>query len=104
MSVLDLETRNRVKGWPAVAVYVAGWEQVWEPEIYLDENGNEIEGSDGEFVDDVGGRIRVVMVGDDREHLVDLDELEPLDDLDYCAQCGQIGCSHDGREREGGAS
>ncbi len=46
------------------------------------------------------GRVVCVMVGDDRRFTFDPDELTPLNDLDYCASCGQVGCSHDGRERE----
>jgi hypothetical protein len=46
------------------------------------------------------GRVICVMVGDDRRFTFDPDELTPLDDLDYCASCGQVGCTHDGRERE----
>jgi uncharacterized protein YlxP (DUF503 family) len=45
-------------------------------------------------------QVRAVMVGDDREHIVDIDDLTELGELDYCAECGQIGCAHDGRDRE----
>lgn len=41
-----------------------------------------------------------VMVGDDRKHTVDVDDLVPLADEDYCHVCGQIGCTHDGIDRE----
>lgn len=34
----------------------------------------------------------VHMIGDDGEYDVHVDELEPLDDDDYCGTCGQIGC------------
>jgi hypothetical protein len=34
--------------------------------------------------------VRAVMVGDDREHLVDVSELTKLDE-DVCS-CGQLGC------------
>ena len=44
-------------------------------------------------------RVRIVMGGDDREHVVYEHELRVLDDNDYCTQCGQIGCTHDGRIR-----
>ena len=40
-----------------------------------------------------------VMVGDDREFLFPAEDVTPVDDLDYCLSCGQIGCHHDGRER-----
>jgi hypothetical protein len=41
-----------------------------------------------------------VMVGDDLEFTLDVDDLVAIDDDDYCAQCGQIGCAHDGRDRD----
>lgn len=67
------DARYRVRGWPAVAVWVDGYE--------------------------TRSSVRVVMVGDDRRHIVDVDELEPIADDDYCGECGQIGCAHDGRAR-----
>lgn len=32
------------------------------------------------------------MVGDDRVHLVDPDDLTKIEDDDYCHECGQVGC------------
>jgi len=46
-----------------------------------------------------GGLVRAVMVGDDREHTFDVDELTQIDDDAYCAECGQVGCTADGRDR-----
>ena len=46
------------------------------------------------------GKVVMTMVGDDHKYLVDPEDIEPLDELAYCAECGQIGCTHDGRERE----
>jgi hypothetical protein len=46
------------------------------------------------------GTARVVMVGDDREHEVALDDLIDVDDADFCSECGQVGCGHDGRVEE----
>jgi hypothetical protein len=46
------------------------------------------------------GTARVVMVGDDREHEVALDDLIDVDDADFCSECGQVGCGHDGRAEE----
>jgi hypothetical protein len=40
------------------------------------------------------------MVGDDREHIVDVDDLTEIAREDYCGVCGQIGCSHDGLDRD----
>ena len=45
--------------------------------------------------------VEVVMIGDDAIHVVDKDDLQLLDELAYCSECGQVGCGHDGREREG---
>jgi hypothetical protein len=42
----------------------------------------------------------VVMVGDDHRHTVDMDDLSPLPRRDYCGECGQIGCAHDGLDRD----
>jgi hypothetical protein len=39
------------------------------------------------------------MVGDDRVFAFEVDELTKLDEADFCHQCGQIGCTHDGWER-----
>lgn len=48
-----------------------------------------------------GTNARVVMVGDDRVHEVDLDDLVELKREDFCGQCGAIGCQHDGLVRDG---
>ena len=106
MSALDMNARYRVKRWPVVAVYISGYPKRWEPCIgfYVDDDGNECEeeiAGEGEWIEDTEcGQVLVIMVGDDRKHTVDVDDLIPLDELAYCAECGQIGCSHDGRERE----
>ena len=64
---LDRSARYRVNDWPAVAVYVT---------------------------DQYSDRAIVIMVGDDTEHDVDVSELVPIGEGDYCGECGQIGCSH----------
>jgi len=40
---------------------------------------------------------KVVMVGDDQIHTVHIEDCTPLAEEDFCAECGQIGCNHDGR-------
>lgn len=45
------------------------------------------------------GRVVAHMVGDDRDFTFDADELTAIDEDDYCAECGQIGCTADGRDR-----
>lgn len=80
-----------VRGWRGVAFYVLGWET--EPDGDTEWSGYETR----------TGNVLVVMIGDDRRHSVDPSDLTPLDELAYCAECGQIGCAHDGRERNGNA-
>lgn len=84
------------------ALWVAGWVQRWEPATCLavdPDDGEEYEmddpDGDGEWVDDVeGGRVRVVMVGDDHRYVVDASDLVEIDDDAYCRECGSIGCAH----------
>jgi hypothetical protein len=39
------------------------------------------------------------MVGDDVRFAFDPSDLEPIAREDYCGECGQIGCPHDGLDR-----
>lgn len=41
--------------------------------------------------------VRMVMVGDDRVFEIDKDDLTELDESEYCSECGQVGCTADGR-------
>jgi hypothetical protein len=41
----------------------------------------------------------VVMIGDDRKHQVDRDSIKEIPREDYCMECGQVGCAHDGYDR-----
>lgn len=36
----------------------------------------------------------MVMVGDDRPHHVDRHDMTPLEEDEFCHECGQIGCGH----------
>ena len=42
---------------------------------------------------------RRLMVGDDKLHVVDPEDVTALPREDYCGQCGQVGCGHDGLDR-----
>jgi len=44
-------------------------------------------------------RLVCVMVGDDHREAFEPDDVTPLDEDAYCHECGQVGCTHDGRER-----
>lgn len=85
---LDFDARYTVDGWDGIAFYLRGY--VEEPDADTEWTGLLV--TDRE-------RVRAVMVGDDREHIVDVSDLTKLGEDDYCHVCGQIGCEHDGRER-----
>ena len=94
-----------VRGWRGVAFRVLGSVPVWEPWLSLVEDCEtkeqwEEDTGEGEFVDGDGSRLRVCMVGDDHVSEVDASDCTLLPEDDFCHECGQIGCTHDGRERE----
>ncbi len=85
---LDPEARYTAAGWGAgIAFWIDKLESF--PDEDTEWSGYEVE----------TGRVLVVMVGDDKRHSVDPLDLTVLDDLDYCAECGQVGCCHDGKDR-----
>jgi len=88
---IDLDARYTVAGFGAVAFYVEGpeVERYWD----LDEGISWEEPEERET-----GMMRAVMVGDDRVWVVDPSDLTKLGELDYCAECGQVGCAGDGRD------
>ena len=76
------------RGKYAVAWYILGWET--EPDEDTEWSG----------IENRTGRVVAVMVGDDARHTFDVGDLEPLPREKYCGQCGQIGCTHDGLDRD----
>lgn len=46
------------------------------------------------------GRVVAVMIGDDRYFTFDEEEIAPIAREEYCGECGQIGCRHDGLDRD----
>lgn len=83
---LDMSARYAVAGYDGIAFYLRGYVETADADTDWT----------GEKVTDYA-QVRAVMVGDDREHVLDVADLTALDDDDYCGECGQIGCSHDGR-------
>jgi hypothetical protein len=79
-----------VKGFSGIAFHVAGWETA--PDADTDWTGIEVR----------TGRIIAVMIGDDYRHRIDPDDLTAITRRDYCGECGQIGCGHDGLDRSEG--
>jgi hypothetical protein len=84
----DFPGAYSVSGYPGIAWSILGWET--EPDEDTEWSGCEVR------TGSVVGR----MIGDDRHFAIDPSDVERIDDDAYCAECGQIGCCHDGRERE----
>lgn len=38
--------------------------------------------------------VNAIMVGDDQVHVVEVSDLTPLDEGEFCQGCGQTGCGH----------
>lgn len=90
---LDLDARYTVDGWRGIAFYVTGYVQHDDLMEFVDDDGNptgEVEPT-GLTYDDPN-MVIAIMVGDDREHIVDVADLTKLSDDEYCPVCGQIGC------------
>jgi hypothetical protein len=77
-----------VEGYRGIAWYVIGWET--QPDEDTAWTGYEAK----------TGKVVAVMVGDDRRFTFAPDELTPLERVEYCGVCGQVGCGHDGLDRE----
>ena len=71
----------------AIAWYVRGWQT--EPDEDTHWSG----------IENRTGRIVCTMVGDDAHHLYDPEDMIPLEREEYCGECGQMGCGHDGLDR-----
>ena len=93
ISKLDPEARYTV-GARTVAWYYIGPEMQDEYDPDTGENVTEWSGYQVET-----GRVLMVMVGDDRPFAFDPEDCIPLDEDAYCASCGQVGCTADGRDR-----
>lgn len=77
----------KVRGHEGIAWYVLGWET--EPDEDTRWSGYEVR----------TGQLVAVIVGDDRYFTFDESDITPLDRREYCGECGQIGCGHDGYDR-----
>jgi hypothetical protein len=80
----DTDTRYERDGWEGVAWWIDGpcVDVTYDPET-----GEEDE-------NERAGWVRAVMVGDDTRYEVEVSDLRPIADDDYCGSCGQIGCAH----------
>ncbi len=78
--------RYRVDGWEGIAFDVVGCQMVDDEDT--DWTGEQVP----------TGMLLVVMVGDDKQHAVEPYEVHPITDESYCHECGQLGCTADGRD------
>ena len=78
----------RINGWAAgIAWYVLGWET--EPDQDTEWSG----------IEERTGNLVCRMIGDDRDFSVDPEDVTALERDEYCGECGQVGCCHDGLDR-----
>lgn len=80
-------TRFTVDGYRGIAFYVKRYPIVDSIEEWDDDFECEILVESEDF-----DRAVMVMVGDDREHIVEITDLTALTDDEYCSCCGQMGC------------
>ena len=92
---------NKHYSWRGIAVTIAGYvqeERTQDGELICDlefciHDRPECWTEDEFFVADNTDRVRVVMVGDNREHEVDASDLKALLEDEFCRGCGQVGCA-----------
>lgn len=96
---LDLNARYKVADNDGVAWYLVGYKKEWTEEWYEDVGTQSMSDYIYHEPEEIEDRTKVIaiMVGDDREFTFDIEDLIKLDDEDYCHECGQIGCTADGR-------
>ena len=88
----------QVRGYKGIAWYVLGWEVETGPCEWYDHDAGEWV-FDEEPGDVRTGQVVAVMVGDDRRFTFDEEDVIPLKREEYCGECGQMGCTHDGLDR-----
>ena len=77
-----------IDGWAAgIAWTILGWET--QPDEDTHWSGYEAR----------TGKLVARMIGDDKHFAFDPDDVTALDREAYCGECGQIGCAHDGLDR-----
>lgn len=93
-----------VRQYRGVAFQVYGWELEYGTEWVTDETAEPDENGELPMCEEEyerrTGMVIAVMVGDDYKHKVDPEDLTPLDREAFCGECGAIGCTHDGLDRE----
>lgn len=102
MKELDFSKHYRVEDSPGIAWYLHSPVMEREPECtghpadYDDPMGETVycDGSCNDEPIESDTQVYAVMVGDDRKHIIDIEDLVPIEEEDFCRDCGQIGCGH----------
>lgn len=103
MRLADINTDNRykVEGYGGVAFYFAGAQtETFTEWDYVGPEGGDYNDPDNFAYDEqerLTGMVYMIMVGDDHKHVIDPEDVTIIDPDAYCHECGQIGCTHDGR-------
>ena len=81
MEEFDFKPAYKVAGHGGVAWRVTAWEieRQWDEDEHFER---------------LTGNVVAHMIGDDRDWIFDPADLTPLDDEEFCRECGQIGCGH----------
>jgi len=79
---LDTKTRYKVEGYGGIAFRCLGYRTYRDGDY--DWTGIEVT----DYT-----RVRMVMIGDDHVYVVDIEDIMPINDDEYCPECGQIGCT-----------
>lgn len=79
--LIDTTARYSVKGYGGIAFYLIGYEKIRDEDYEW--TGIEYDNPE---------RVQAVMVGDDRVHIIDVEDLTVIGEDEYCPECGQIGC------------
>ena len=106
-TAIDFDAYYRVEGWGGIACHLVGYAKTTrEPEAELVCEDEDCEHEEfycwsmpDPFEEDDTSFVRAIMVGDDTVHLIDVEDLRPLAREEFCGECGQIGCTHDGLDR-----
>jgi hypothetical protein len=103
---IDFDARYTVDGYPGVAFRLKDYARTeqYEGDVVVCDDEECDHGlsemcwavGDTSLVYDLGFVIGV-MVGDNREHTIDVTSLTKINDDDFCGGCGQVGCAADGR-------
>jgi hypothetical protein len=118
---IDFDARYTVAGMRGVAFYLVGYETEYTEETFTvtcEDDGHDRDDHGDPDKPDITGywcgytteseeverkdMVRAIMVGDDTVHVVDVDDLTVIEDDEdgnpgYCRECGQTGCTADGR-------